>query len=81
MEPSSAAKYRSRMFKVESDSFARRVRLSLLAIASAVGLTIAALMAIAIASRTNDTTAVKTFGPVSREPVDTQSTILPVINR
>ena len=81
MEPLSAAKYRSHMFKVMPDYFTRRVRLSLLAIASAVALTIAALMAIAIASRTDDKTAVKTLGPVSRVPADTQSSILPVVNR
>ena len=63
------------------ETFARRARLSSKAILAAVVLTFAALAAIAVASRDTTPAVVKIFSPVSQEPVDVNSGLLPVVNR
>jgi hypothetical protein len=63
------------------ETFARRARLSSKAILAAVALTFAALAAFGIASRDTAPTVVMTFSPVSQEPVDFNSGLLPVVNR
>jgi hypothetical protein len=62
-------------------TFARRARLSSKAIFTAIALTLAALVAIAVAAHDHSTATVKTLGPVSRLPVDPQSVLVPVIDR
>lgn len=74
----------SGMAKELPDVFARRVRLSSKAIATAIVLTLAALVAIAIATGRTTQTSVKEQGPVSRIPVESGSagaTLVPVIDR
>lgn len=62
-------------------TFARRARLSSKAIFGAIALTLAALIAIAIASHDQTSTTVKTFGPVTQDPVESKSALVPVVNR
>lgn len=67
-------------------SFVRRARLSSKAIVAALALTLAALIALVIASRDKDTTTVKVLSPVtdvSPVPSDTSSSsaLVPVVNR
>jgi len=63
-------------------TFARRARLSSKAIIAAVALTLAALIAIAIAASDKDTTTtVKTLSPVTHMPVEEKSALVPVVNR
>jgi hypothetical protein len=61
--------------------FARRARLSSKAIVTAVALTLAAFAAIAVASRQETKTSVKTLGPVSKWPIENGSGLVPVIAR
>jgi hypothetical protein len=63
------------------ETLARRVRLSSIAIMTAIALTVAALIATMITSRDAAPTAVKTFGPVTKIPVGVDSGIVPVIDR
>jgi hypothetical protein len=63
------------------DPFARRARLSSKAIATAVLLTLAAAIAIAIASHETTTADIKTMGPVTRLPIDSTSVLVPVVDR
>jgi hypothetical protein len=69
------------MQKEIPQSFARRARLSSKAILTAIALTLAALTAIAIASREETATTVKTFGPVTHVPVTNKSMLVPVFDR
>jgi hypothetical protein len=70
-------------------SFVRRARLSSKAIFAALALTLAALIALVIASRDKDTTTVKVLSPVTNvsspdtsEPASTStSALVPVVNR
>ncbi len=72
----------SGMPKELSHVFARRARLSSKAIVTAVVLTLAALVAMAIATRRGTETSVKELGPVTRIPADGSSVALvPVIDR
>ncbi|MGO4684659.1 hypothetical protein [Hyphomicrobium sp. 2TAF46] len=59
--------------------FARRARLSSKAIVTAVALTLAALAAIAIASRQDTKTSVKTLSPVTQLPAKDRSLLVPVV--
>ncbi len=59
--------------------FARRARLSSKAIVTAVALTLAALAAIAIASRQETKTSVKTLSPVTQLPAKDRSLLVPVV--
>ena len=68
----------SQMTKDIPQTFARRARLSLKAILTATALTLAALMAVAIASRQK---TVETFGPVTRVPVEKKLLLVPVLSR
>lgn len=61
--------------------FARRARLSSKAIVTAVALTLVALAAMAVASRHETKTSVKTVGPVSQWPVENGSVLVPVVAR
>ena len=69
------------MPKEISQVFARRARLSSKAIVTAVVLTLAALAAIAIASRQETKTSVRELDPVTRVSVGTGSVLVPVIDR
>jgi hypothetical protein len=62
-------------------TFARRARHSSKAIVTAVALTLAALIALAITSRDNSPKSVKTFSPVTSTTVSVESGVLPVIHR
>jgi hypothetical protein len=68
-------------------SFVRRARLSSKAIIAALALTLAALIALVIASRDKDTTTVKVLSPVtdvSHTPAGTSTSasgLVPVVNR
>jgi len=62
-------------------TFARRARLSSKAIVAAVALTLAALIAIAIAASDKDSTTVKTLNPVTHLPAQEKSALVPVVNR
>ena len=63
------------------ETLARRVRLSSIAIMTAVALTVAALIATMITSHDVAPAVVKTLGPVTKIPVDVNSSIVPVIDR
>jgi hypothetical protein len=63
------------------DVFARRARLSSKAIVTAVMLTLAALVAIAIASRQETKTSVRDLDPVTRLSVGVGSMLVPVVDR
>jgi len=69
------------MPKEMPQTFARRARLSSKAIVTAIALTLAALVAIAVAAREETATTVKTFGPVTHAPIDGRSVLVPVVNR
>ncbi|HET6389757.1 hypothetical protein [Hyphomicrobium sp.] len=60
--------------------FARRARLSSKAIFTAVALTLAALIAMAIASRRETQTSVKTISPVTQLPAESDSLLVPVVS-
>jgi len=62
-------------------TFARRARHSSKAIVTAVALTLAALIALAITARDNGPKSVKTFGPVTSTTVSVESGVMPVIHR
>ena len=62
-------------------TFARRARHSSKAIVTAVALTLAALIALTIASRDNNPKSVKTFSPVSAIAVSVESGVMPVVHR
>jgi hypothetical protein len=63
------------------DVFARRARLSSKAIVTAIMLTLAALVAIAIASRQETKTSVRDLDPVTRLSVGVGSMLVPVVDR
>jgi hypothetical protein len=69
------------MPKIVSQVFARRARLSSKAIVTAIVLTLAALVAMAIASRQDAQTSLRDIDPVTRISVGTGSVLVPVINR
>ncbi|MET0638708.1 MAG: hypothetical protein ABWZ19_01690 [Hyphomicrobium sp.] len=69
------------MPKEISQVFARRARLSSKAIVVAIVLTMAALAAIAVASRKEIQSSVKEFDPVIRMPAETGSILVPVVDR
>jgi hypothetical protein len=77
------ALYRSHMPNETPETFTRRMRLSSIAILTAVALTLAALIATTItSSHETSPTAVKTTGPVTRLPATgTNSVLLPVVDR
>lgn len=62
-------------------TFARRARHSSKAIIAAVALTLAALLAIAIAAHDKESATVKTLSPVTKLQVLDQSVLVPVVNR
>jgi hypothetical protein len=62
-------------------NLARRARLSSKAIVTAIILTIAALAAVAIAARQQSASSVKTLGPVTQIPVESDSVLVPVVDR
>ncbi len=64
-----------------SQVFARRVRLSSKAIVTAIVLTLAALVAIAIAARQETRTSVKDLNPVTRLSNGAGSVLIPVVDR
>ncbi len=70
-----------RMPKEISQAFARRVRLSSKAIVTAVALTLAALAAIAVASRHDRQASVKDLDPTTRLSVGAGSELVPVVDR
>jgi hypothetical protein len=84
-----SALYRSHMPNDMPETFTRRMRLSSVAILTAVALTLAALIATMITSHETSHTVVKTTGPVTQLPTaadtttaaDTNSGLLPVVNR
>jgi hypothetical protein len=61
--------------------FARRARLSSKAIVTAIALTLAALVAIAIASRQDTKTSMIDLDPVTPLSLGTGSVLVPVVNR
>ena len=63
------------------DVFARRARLSSKAIVTAIMLTLAALVASAIASRQEAKTSVRDLDPVTRLSVGVGSMLVPVVDR
>lgn len=69
------------MAKEISQVFARRARLSSKAIVTAIVLTLAALTAIAVASRQETRTSVREVSPAMRIPIGTESALVPVIDR
>jgi hypothetical protein len=69
------------MPKEVSQVFARRARLSSKAIVTAIVLTLAALAAIAVASRQERQTSVREIDPVSRLSDGAGSALIPVIDR
>jgi hypothetical protein len=74
------ALYRSSMSNEMPETFARRMRLSSIAIFTAIAVTLAALIAITIASHETSPAAMKITGPVTRLPA-ANSGLLPVIDR
>ncbi len=60
-------------------AFARRARLSSKAIVTAIVLTLAALAAMAIASRQETKTSVKTVSPVTQLPSGNRPLLVPVV--
>ena len=81
MEVRLTAGYRREMSNEMPQTFARRARHSSKAIVMAVALTLAALIALAIASRDNRPKSVKKFSPVTATPVSVESGMLPVVHR
>lgn len=81
MEVRVVAGYRRGMPNEMPQTFARRARHSSKAIVMAVALTLAALIALAIASRDTRPIGMKTFSPVSTMPVSVESGVLPVVHR
>lgn len=63
------------------ETFARRARHSSKAIASAIALTLAALIAFLVTSRDTSPTVVKTADPVTKGSVSIQSGLVPVVDR
>ena len=72
---------RQGMAKEISRVFARRAWLSSKAIITAIALTLAALVAIAVASHEERKTSVKELGPVTQIPAEPESVLVPVVNR
>src|SRR4029079_5280352 len=62
-------------------TFARRARHSSKAIITAVVLTLAALVAIAITAQHKASVTIKTFSPVTNLPVLDRSVLVPVVDR
>jgi hypothetical protein len=69
------------MPKEISQVFARRARLSSKAIVTAIVLTLAALVAIAIASRQETKTSIRYLDPITRISAETGSVLVPVVDR
>ncbi|RUO97334.1 hypothetical protein [Hyphomicrobium sp.] len=70
------------MAKEISEVFARRARLSSKAIVTAIMLTLAALVAVAIAARQErQASSLKDLDPVTRLSIGTGSGLVPVVNR
>ncbi|HML28371.1 MAG TPA: hypothetical protein PKE16_05950 [Hyphomicrobium sp.] len=69
------------MPKEISQVFARRARLSSKAIVTAIVLTLAALVAIAIASRQETKTSVRDLNPITRISAEPGLVLVPVVDR